>query len=99
MPTFVSELMNHTIQCCLLGGLSDGFRLGDMLAAMALVAPETITKVWKHRVDVEKCGTHTVGMLVHGWMDYMIPDVIRTADIVVEFNISLVIQYINKPLL
>lgn len=93
---FLRDITNHTIHCCLQRERSSGFRLGDVLVALAALVPGSVSKTLQHRVDVEKCGTYTMGMLVHGWRPHMIRDVNRTVNIVVSFNKTIVIEYFNK---
>lgn len=94
--TFLRDITNHTVHCCLLPERCPGYTLSDILAVLAAVVPESVTKLMQNRVDVEKCGTHTMGMLVHGWFEHMIPDVRKTVNLIMEFNNTIVAEYFNK---
>ncbi|CAN8026907.1 unnamed protein product, partial [Ixodes persulcatus] len=85
---FLKDLTNHTVATFLGNGKSPGFSLGDFLAVLAAVDPDSVASKQKNRVAVELTGTHTKGMLVHGWADYMITHVNRTVDIVDYFNVT-----------
>ncbi|XP_077508365.1 nucleoside hydrolase-like [Amblyomma americanum] len=71
LQKFLGDITTFTVECCL--DKNTGFDLGDGLAVLAAMEPQSITKNVEHRVTVELTGTHTRGQLVHGWLDYMIP--------------------------
>lgn len=96
LPTFLRDITNHTIETVLKPTGSTGFNLGDFLAMLAAVAPESINKTVQHRVSVELTGTHTRGQLVHAYMPYMLPEVSRNVTIVQAFNRAVVEYYFNK---
>uniref|UniRef100_A0A0K8REC4 Putative inosine-uridine preferring nucleoside hydrolase n=1 Tax=Ixodes ricinus TaxID=34613 RepID=A0A0K8REC4_IXORI len=93
---FLKAITNHTVATFLGGGKSPGFSFGDFLAVLAAVDPHSVASKQKNRVAVELTGTHTKGMLVHGWAPYMITHVNRTVDIVDYFNVTNIEAAFNK---
>ncbi|XP_065280712.1 nucleoside hydrolase-like [Dermacentor albipictus] len=91
LQKFLRDITNHTVQCCLSGGQSPGgFSLGDFLAVLAAAVPESVNQTVQNRVDVERCGMHTRGTLVHAWAPQTLPHVKRNVTIVESFNVGTV---------
>uniref|UniRef100_G3MR71 Inosine/uridine-preferring nucleoside hydrolase domain-containing protein n=1 Tax=Amblyomma maculatum TaxID=34609 RepID=G3MR71_AMBMU len=88
---FLRDITSLTVDCCM--EKRTGFNLGDWIAMLAVVEPQSVTKSLEHRVSVELTGTHTRGQLVHGWLHYMLTEVDRNATIIIEFNRSVYIKY------
>ncbi|KAH6942369.1 hypothetical protein HPB50_004221 [Hyalomma asiaticum] len=94
LQTFLLDISNHTIQCCHAG--RTGYSLGDWMAMLAALVPESITESIENRVSVELTGTHTRGQLVHAWMPYMLTEVKRNVTIIKKFNQSIVDEYFKR---
>ncbi|XP_077508363.1 nucleoside hydrolase-like [Amblyomma americanum] len=94
LQKFLRDITNYTVNCCM--EKSTGFNLGDYLAVLAAIDNSSITDTVVNRVSVELTGTHTRGQLVHGWLDYMIPEVKRNATIITGFNASITEEYFNR---
>uniref|UniRef100_A0A224Z021 Inosine-uridine preferring nucleoside hydrolase n=1 Tax=Rhipicephalus zambeziensis TaxID=60191 RepID=A0A224Z021_9ACAR len=94
LQQFLFNISNHTVQCCHDG--RTGYSLGDWMAMLAAVVPDSVIDSVQHRVSVELTGTQTRGQLVHAWMPYMLTEVKRNVTIIKKFNQSIVNEYFSK---
>ncbi|KAL1428698.1 hypothetical protein MTO96_003042 [Rhipicephalus appendiculatus] len=62
-------------------GRGGGVYVGDFLALMAAVAPESVSNTLVHRIDIELAGVYTRGQLVHAWEPGMLSHVKRNVTI------------------
>ncbi|KAL3213108.1 hypothetical protein MRX96_035612 [Rhipicephalus microplus] len=78
-----------------------GVYVGDFLALLAAVLPESVSKTLVHHVDIELAGVYTRGQLVHAWAYRMLPHVKRNVTIVERLDVGVVAKYfrdtINPP--
>ncbi|KAK8765332.1 hypothetical protein V5799_032057 [Amblyomma americanum] len=96
LQTFLRDITTHTVRCCLSGGQSPGFNVGDFLAVLAAAVPESVASVLVQRVDVELAGAYTRGQLVHAWQPDMLPHVKRNVTLVRRFDVDFVEKYFKR---
>lgn len=72
---------------------SGGVVIGDFVAVLAALVPDSVQNALVHRVDVELAGAYTRGQLVHAWESQMLPHVNRNVTIVERLDVSVVAKY------
>ncbi|XP_003742342.2 uncharacterized protein LOC100907984 [Galendromus occidentalis] len=64
----------------------DGYELGDFLAVLAAIRPDSVTKKISRRLAVELRGEHTSGQVVQAWYNDMLPAVTKSTAVALEFD-------------
>lgn len=97
LSKFLRDINNHTVHKGMkTEDVYSGFSVGDFLAVLYALDPESASETIEHRVSVELCGTHTRGEMVHAWISHMLPEVKRHVTIVMSFDTSIVERYFRR---
>ncbi|XP_077531908.1 nucleoside hydrolase-like [Haemaphysalis longicornis] len=91
---FMADVTRHTRQCCAHG--SEGFNVGDALAVLTALAPESVVASAERRVTVELDGQHTRGQLTQAWSPRMLPNVKGTVRLVEALDRRLLAHYVTR---
>lgn len=94
LARFVRDINNYTVHCCLKN--SPGFSLGDFLAMLAALVPDSVEGSIESRVDVEIHGEYTLGQMVHAWQPQHLPHIGHNVTVVYSFNKEMVTQHFRK---
>ncbi|XP_077507571.1 pyrimidine-specific ribonucleoside hydrolase RihA-like [Amblyomma americanum] len=94
LAQFLRDINNHSVHCCLKN--SPGFMLGDFLAVLAALVPDSVEDSNEGRVDVELRGEYTQGQMVHARLPRMLPHIGHNVTVVRSFNKDMVAEYFRK---
>ncbi|KAK8783900.1 hypothetical protein V5799_009727 [Amblyomma americanum] len=94
LAQFLRDINNHSVHCCLKN--NPGFLLGDFLAVLAALVPDSVEDSNEGRVDVELGGEYTQGQMVHARLPRMLPHIRHNVTVVRSFNKDMVAEYFRK---
>ncbi|XP_070390346.1 nucleoside hydrolase-like isoform X2 [Dermacentor albipictus] len=98
LARFLREVNNHTIECCLKKS-SRSFMLGDFLAVLAALVPDSVSGSVESRSDVELHGDYTRGQMVHAWLPQHLPHIKHNVTVVRSFDTNVVADHFRKVFL
>ncbi|KAH7957619.1 pyrimidine-specific ribonucleoside hydrolase RihA [Rhipicephalus sanguineus] len=99
LTRFLREVNNHTIECCMKGGDQGDFAVGDFLAVMAALVPDSVSGSVDIRSDVELHGDYTRGQMVHAWLKQHLPHITHSVTVVQSFDVEAVSNQFRKVFL
>lgn len=92
---FLLDITNHTAHCCTAPN-GPGFALGDFLAMLAALYPESVNATLRARVDVELHGSYTMGQVVLAGQPHLLPHVKRKVTIIDSFHIEKAVEVFRE---
>lgn len=95
MGKFLLDITNYTANCCM-NSTGTGYGLGDFLAALAALYPESVNTTLQERVDVEISGVYTTGQMVHASQKQMLPHIKHKVAIVDSFRMGKVVEVFRQ---
>ncbi|KAL1479860.1 hypothetical protein MTO96_051529 [Rhipicephalus appendiculatus] len=96
LAMFLREVNNHTIECCMKRDKQSGFGVGDFLAVMAALVPESVSGSMDILSDVELNGEYTRGQMVHAWHKGQLPHITHSVRVVYNFDIEALSNQFRK---
>ncbi|XP_037565384.2 inosine-uridine preferring nucleoside hydrolase-like [Dermacentor silvarum] len=98
LARFLRDVSNHTVECCL-EHTSRSFLLGDFLAVLAALVPDSVNGSMESRSDVELHGDYTRGQMVHAWLQNHLPHITHSVTVVHSFDTDAVTDHFRKVFL
>lgn len=99
LARFLRDVNNHTVECCMKHGEQSAFYLGDFLAVMAALVPDSVSGSMEMRSDVELHGDYTRGQMVHAWLGQHLPHITHNVTLVYSFDTEAIANQFRKVFL
>ncbi|KAH6932872.1 hypothetical protein HPB50_010480 [Hyalomma asiaticum] len=99
LARFLRDVNNHTVECCMKHGEQSAFHLGDFLAVMAALVPDSVSGSMEMRSDVELHGDYTRGQMVHAWLGQHLPHITHNVTLVYSFDTEATANQFRKVFL
>lgn len=95
MGKFLLDITNHTAHCCS-SPTGPGFVLGDFLAVLAALYPESVNATLSKRVEVELQGFYTMGLMVVASLPQHLPHIKHKVTIIDSFRIEKAVEVFRE---